>query len=276
MHDPLTQAFVINIPLPWRRPAFGGLSPGREWAKYHLATIWHKDPCQGPGGDDSCGWFMRAHHGDKAVLKRIRDAIEFNFDRVFEYRKDDWDDSKKKAGTPPDSIHFMGYFHPCGDPNYSTHGIVLNLFFDAIHAYYNHNWKKSLPWMRKHLFDILHFAENPTDSLREGIAGTFCSGKEKYDREARIDSYASCIYGWILRAEQPWWKHPRWHVRHWRLQVPLWQIFRRWAFERCSKCGRGFGWGETVMSDWNGTHIWHDDCSAPTKTRLANQAPKKA
>jgi hypothetical protein len=134
MHDPLTQAFVLNIPLPWKRLKFGGLSPGKEWAKYHLATIWHKDPERGPGGDDSCGW--------------------------------------------------------------------------------------------------------------------------------------------ILRAERPWYRHPRWHVHHWRIQVPLWQTFYRWAFERCSKCGGRFGWGESVIGDWAGTRIWHDNCHQDAATRISNQTPK--
>lgn len=182
--------------------------------------LWHHDPCNKRGcGDDSCGWFMRAKHGDPKILEKIRKTIARDFDRVFEYRRDDWDDAKKKAGSPPDSVHFMGYFCPNGDPNFSIHGIVLNMFFDAIHVYFNHDWKKSRPWMRKHLFDILMFAENPTDSLRSEIVGTF----GKYDnREQRIDNYASCIYGWILRAERPWYRHPRWHVHHWRVNV-LWR-----------------------------------------------------
>lgn len=191
-------------------------------------SLWHNDPCNKPGcGDDSCGWFMRASHGDPEMLKKIRSAMDFSFDRVFEYRKDDWDDKKKKAGEPADSIHYTGYFMPHGDPNFSIHGIVLNLFFDAIHAYFKHDWEKSRPWMRKHLFDILMFAENPTDSLRDGIVGTFRS-TEKWDREEALDRYASCIYGWILREERPWYRHPRWHVHHWQLNVSWWWFLPRW------------------------------------------------
>lgn len=163
---------------------------------------------------------MRAKHGDPEMLAKIRKAIAFDFDRVFKSYDDDMDGNKHNDPTAaPRSIHFLGYFCPNGDPNFSVHGIVLNMFFSAIHAYFDHDWRKSRPWMRKHLFDILMFAENPTDSLREGIVGTF----GKYDaREQRIDSYASCIYGWILRAERPWYRHPRWHIHHWRVNV-LWR-----------------------------------------------------
>jgi hypothetical protein len=202
--------------------------PGTQIFSFGPFALWHEDPCRGPGGDDSCGWFMRAHHGDPVMLEKIRRAIEHNFDRVFEYRRDDWDDKKKHAGVPPDSVHHMGYFCPNGDPNYSVHGIVLNMFWDAVHVYFNHDWKKSRPWMRKHLFDLLIFAENPTDSLRDGIVGVFRSGREKYDREEKIDNYARCIYGWILREQRPWYRHPRWHIHHWRPQV-YWRWFvPRW------------------------------------------------
>lgn len=188
-------------------------------------SLWHEDPCRGPGGDDSCGWFMRAHHGDKEMLAKIRKAIAQDFDRVFMYHEGDWDGEKERAGNPPKSIHYMGYFDPAGGMNFTLHGIVINMFFDAIHVYFGHDWNKSRPWMRRNLFDILMFAENPTDSLRDGIVGTF--GIEK-DRERRIDQYASCIYGWILREQRPWYRHPRWHVHHWRLNVSWWWFVPRW------------------------------------------------
>lgn len=68
-----------------------------------------------------------------------------------------------------------------------------------------------------------------------------------------------------------WWRHPRWHVRHWEFQVHPVQAFKRWAFSRCSYCGGRFGWGESVTSHkWHGTgplwfkseeSIFHHQCS---------------
>jgi len=177
-------------------------------ASFGPFTLWHHDPCRGPGGDDSCGWFMRAHHGNKETLAKIERAIAFHFDNT--YKSD-------SSGQ----VYLRGLFCPNGDPNFSVMGIVLNMFFDATNVFF-HDWKKSRAWMRKNLFDILMFAENPTDSLRDGIVGTFRD--EKFDREERIHAYATCIYGWILREQRPWYRHPRWHVHHWRISCrPFWR-----------------------------------------------------
>jgi len=267
MHDPSTVAFEIKLPLPWKRPRFGGLSKGKEWASYHAATIWHEDPCKGPGGDDSCGWFMRAHHGNKEVLERIVKKFEFDWDRVFEPKHEEHDPDD---GEFIHKTYFCGLFKPSGDPHLSVHAIVLNLFFMAAMEVFESdgrtNWKRAKRFMKKHLLDILLFAENPMDSLFDGITRKFEKGcGEEYgtrQREERIRNLASCIYGWILRAERPWYRHPRWHIHHWRLQLPIWQSFKRFAFDRCDKCGKGFKWGEVVIGDWNGTRIWHDACDS--------------
>lgn len=189
-------------------------------------TLWHHDPCNRRGcRDDSCGWFMRASHGDPEMLKKIRRRMDYEFDRVFKSYGDNLQDHERSPNAVPKRVYYTGLFYPTGGPNFSVHGIALNLFFTAIHTYFSFDWKKSRRWMRHNLFDILMFAENPTDSMRDGIMGTFripCG--EKWDREAELDSYASMIYGWILRAERPWYRHPRWHVHHWRLNCrPFWR-----------------------------------------------------
>jgi hypothetical protein len=143
-----------------------------------------------------------------------------------------------------------------------VHGIVLNLFFLAAHEHFkcdgHTNWKASKQWMRKNLFDILMFAENPVDSLFDQVTRKFSTGKEavetKHRRDERIRSMAAIIYGWILRSEQKWWQHPRWHIHHWQFQIHPIQNFKRWAFTRCCKCGKRFPWGESVCTEsWNGT-----------------------
>lgn len=228
-------------------------------------TLWHHDPCKGDHGDDSCGWFMRASHGDPKVLAKVRKEIADDFDKVFEFWSDDWDDAKRRAWSerkqpkslksaldaiPPDSVSFTGFFCPNGDPNYSVQGIALNMFRAAAREYFRDRWYK-LPWfavwrpwhrdniaymwwhaerwMRRHVYDILLFAENPVDSLRDGIVGTFGNGGDRSaQRDERIDSYAACVYGWILREQRPWYRHPRWHVHHWRLHVSKWWFVPRW------------------------------------------------
>lgn len=265
MHDPLTVAF--RIPNFFVRKDSHGYRPS-------LITIWHRDPCRTKGrhvrSDDSCGWFMRAGHGDSKVLDKIVKRFEFDWDRTFKS-----DESH--------NIYFRGYFTPDGDPHLSVQGIVLNLFFIAAGVVFEidgrSNWKKARRWMQRNLFDILLFAENPTDSLFDGITRTFEIGcGEKHTpkkREERIHSMAACIYGWILRETRPWYKHPRWHVWHWELQIHPLQTLKRWAFSRCCKCGRGFGWGYSPCSDgWGGgtgplwfrseRGVYHANCDDPS------------
>lgn len=263
MHDPLTVAFDIRIPLPWKEKSLLK-SEGMVWSKYHLATIWHKDP-ETDGTDDSCGWFKRARHGDKEVLEKIVKRFEFDWDRVFQPSKDDHD---PEDGEFISKVYYCGLFKPSGDPHFSVSAIALNLFLLAAMEHFKSdgrtNWKRAKKFVRKHLLDILLFSENPTDSLFDGITRKFEKGcGEEYGtraREERIRSMASCIYAWILRAEQPWYRHARWHIHHWRIQIhPIMDVWR-WLTRRCCKCGKGFKFRESPIGDWHGTRIWHDRC----------------
>lgn len=235
MHDPMTVAFDIR--LPW---------PGNKYG-IQLATIWHADP-EKDGSDDSCGWFIRSRHLDQAVLKRIEQRFDHDFDKVFH------SDSKR--------VYFVGLMTPNGEPHFTVPGVVLNLFFMAASEVFNSNgftnWRKARRWMQSHLFDILLFAENPTDSLHDGLTRKFETGcGEAYTKEARdrrVKSLASTIYGWIARTERRWWQHPKWHLHHWKIQIHPLQQLKRWLFSRCEKCGKRFAWGESpVSSSWHGT-----------------------
>lgn len=214
-------------------------------------TLWHHDPCKWPkgsagrGGDDSCGWFMRAHHGDPEILKRIAKRFEEDWDRIH-------------TSESGDTIFFMGYFLPDGHRNMSAIGITLNLFIMAAGIVFEStgmdNWRKSRRWVQSNLADILLFAENPVDSIMFRPIHEHYIGSGKPDREGEIAKIASIVYGWILRETRPWWKHPRWHINHWEFQWHFIQRFKRWAFSRCCKCGKGFRWGYCpTTNNWNST-----------------------
>ena len=247
MHDPHTLAFRIKIPLPWKRKRGIRLKgePKTEWAFYELANIWHVDPCCGPGGDDSCGWFMRAHHGDPQVLKRIEERFECDWDRTFE--------SENTGNT-----YFCGLFCPNGDPHHSVHAIAINLFFiaaiEVLKSGGETNWKRAKKFMERNFFDILLFAENPTDSMFDTITRKWDSRPQTEEsRKERIRAMAAMIYGWILRAEQPWYKHPRWHIHHWEIQIHFLRKLRR-MLQKCATCHRHFRFNECVVSDHKGSH----------------------
>lgn len=75
----------------------------------------------------------------------------------------------------------------------------------------------------------------------------------------------------LRRRERPWWRHPKWHVWHWRFQVHPWQAFRRWLLTRCALCGKRFPYGYSPVSHSWGSQppkfmrgevgLYHSECS---------------
>lgn len=250
MHDPMTVAFDIKSPFRQK--------PSQFWPDGYrntIATIWHIDP-EKDGTDDSCGWFKRARHGDKATLEKIR-----------------------KAFTSQWAGEHIGWFHDSGYPKMSVQATVLAMFQRAAYIHFGNDWRKCHRFMQRNLFALIMFAENNTDSLYESITQKY--GPSPMDE--RVRDMASCIYAWILRAEQKWYQHPRWHIWHWKIQIHGVQSFKRWAFSRCSKCGGRFAWGYSPTSNsWNGTgprwfrgerDVFHSDCSRPTSGNCAVANP---
>lgn len=91
----------------------------------------------------------------------------------------------------------------------------------------------------------------------------------------------------LRRRDRPWWRHPRWHVWHWRIQVHPWQQLRRWLFTRCAHCGKRFAYGGSPVSHqwhspptpWFGSErgLYHDTCSqAVTEINRAQEEAKTA
>ena len=250
MHDPMTVAFDVKSP-------FRG-KPTHFWPKGYrntLVTIWHVDPERG-GSDDSCGWFKRAHHGDKAILAEITKAF-----------KSEW------------TGEHIGWFHDSGYPKQSVQATTLALFRRAAYIHFKSNWRKTERFMRHNLFDLIWFSENNTDSLYESLTQKY--GPSPVDD--RVEHFASVVYGVILRAEQRWYQHAKWHFWHWQVQIHGVQAFKRWAFSRCSKCGGRFAWGYAPgTNSWNGTgprwfrgerDVFHSDCSHPTSENCAIAKP---
>lgn len=204
MHDPHTLAHQIKSPFK------------KNDYRNALISIWHKDPCT-DGTDDSCGWFMRQRHGDKQVLEAIIKRFEF-----------DWDSQFNPEGS--DRVYFNGLFYPedagAGMPNMGVTAIGLNLFWIAAYEFFGKDRDKANRFMRKNLWDIMFFVENPFDSLRDSIVRKWGTDTK---RDERIREMAGCVYGWILRQSHPWWKHPRWHIHHWRIQVNfIHDIMAKW------------------------------------------------
>jgi len=254
MHDPESLLFRVELPLPWKRKSFRGK---KEWDKVELFSVWHVDPCT-DGTDDSCGRFKRSRHGNQDMLERIRKEFEFGWDSTFSPGKDDHDD---EDGPFVHKTYQRGYFHSeTGLPMLSDHAIALNLFLVAagwtLGKDGSPDWEKGRKFVRKHLLDILMFAENTVDSMHDGMHRVFAIGcNEPYTkrhRDERISSFAGMIYGWIIRESSPWWKNPLFHLHHWRVQCRPLNLLKRALFTRCKECGKSPGFSSNVVCDH-----WH-------------------
>lgn len=182
MHDPYTQITNLGV-----------------------VTLWHKDP-EHHGDDDSCGWFLRSYHGDKATFEKVVREFAFNFKHNYWFTAD-------------------------GSPVFSTAGIVISMYKLTLWETMKHkNRAKYDRFMRKHIVDILHFAENPTDSLHTAITSEMHYRMVEHDRsqvesrEDRIRHLASVVYGDVIRKLRPWYRHPRWHIHHWRVSINWYNI----------------------------------------------------
>ena len=76
---------------------------------------------------------------------------------------------------------------------------------------------------------------------------------------------AGVIYSYIERDLRQWYKHPRWHIHHWKIHIhPLQKLIRAY-FKKCDKCGKRLGMNGSVYGNWNGDKLWHEICMSENK-----------
>ena len=230
-------------------------------------TIWHVDP-ETDGTDDSCGWFIRLRHADEDVYEKIVKEFESEWDRTFKSDKSQ-------------HVYNCGWFNPEGENVLSVQGIVFNMYLFASKIVFNpydkispsKAWDKAWKFMNKHHMQITYFAENNRDSMRDVIVRKFAIGcKEEYTpkkREEMIMECASIVYTDVLRRDRPWYKHPRWHIHHWRIQFHPFERLKRRYWDKCCKCGKR-GFKSSPMSDWGGKKLWHQECDKSLNKPVEN------
>lgn len=254
MHSPETVAFEIY--LGKKKKENGGY-------RDPLITIWHIDP-EKDGTDDSCGWFIRLRHANQDIYEKIVKEFDFNWDKTFK---------SSSSGF----VYNSGWFNPEGENMLSVQGIVINMYLWASKIHYSHNdkvdagtaWDKSFKFLNKNWAQIMYFAENITDSMRDVILRKYERGcNEPYTPDARdkwIRNCASIIYTDFLRRERRWYQHPKWHVHHWKIQFHSIQNLKRRYWDKCCVCGKR-GFKGAAIGDWCGTKIWHEECDG-SKTK---------
>lgn len=243
MHDPMTVAFEIKRPWPQGR---SGLGAGRRYFS-PLVTIWHVDP-ESDGSDDSCGWSRPK--SDAKHIERIRKLGEQQYYDLF---------GKRRA-----TIEGKDYAYLCFEP--STYEAVY-WAWRAIKFQGRKGWRFGEGrnvLSAAELQEIQELASNPVDNIQHTVA-TVASAEACANFFRIVDS---CF----RRFNRPWYRHPRWHIWHWQIQIHPWQQFRRWALTRCAHCGKGFAYGESPVShSWHSARpkflqgeigLYHGDCSS--------------
>lgn len=283
MHDPLTQAFQIKYPWwkdrPWpkklRYPADRyerkhnweeipekarrRMSP--HWPKGYredFAVIWHKDP-EKDGTDDSCGYSF------PKLTKEHRDRLQGAA----------WGEEQHPHFICCTGKEFTGSITEA-QSLYLGLAILVNRVLDLKFPFIRlEQWAAE----RVHMRDVSKYG------------GEFCflpgyhtnnPSEHKGDRERLFFGVLCGVARDLLRVKRKWWQHPRWHVWHWRIQIRPVGAFKRWAFSRCCKCGKGFAWGYCVTTnDWNSTgplwfrsekNVYHSDCNQPKNPNANIQA----
>lgn len=205
-------------------------------------SIWHVDP-QNDGSDDSCGYtFPKLTNWQKQRL---------------------WNGAWSESHYP----HFLAFN---GKEWEGSHADAVSLYAGMITLVVRLlGVKYSLEQIQRLAIERIHFPDccKPTN--------VFCfqpgyhTNNKKDPQDSRQEHFYGILCGLaktILQDIRPWWKHPKFHFWHWRLQVHPLQNLKRKFWDKCCKCGmRGFKPGEAI-GDWSGTRIWHQHCDDSSKT----------
>lgn len=262
MHDPMTVAWEIKWPIPRK-------SWGNQWRFPTAITIWHVDP-EKDGTDDSCDWGNRKCEPPEKVEAELRSMAQWEQRYPFYFKL-------LEAGPGDAAVLLWAFWWTI------THRV----------NYRNPLWRRILFKHERRVLPHSAFMEavklcaNETDnimsSFRQDPATFMCheyppdnindhhhTSKPGVSEEV---AYQHFRFFWRLLAKEQraWWRHPRYHVWHWKIQIHSVQAFKRWAFSRCCKCGKGFAWGESPCTNsWHGdgpswfrgeANVYHSDCS---------------
>jgi hypothetical protein len=253
MYDPCTLAFSFP-PYP-RGKKFGERDNSFKGFLYRLKPfigfdIWHVDPERGGTRnrtDDSCGWFDRGPGdyasaeayvlNDKEALHSLsemigaRDLMKGPFGHVYQ--------RMSAANTLAATLMAARY-------------LELRRWWNRPNGAFESTRKRIFTRRRDVTDAALDLALDPLDNL------------SSIDEPER---FVILVAAALNRRFRPWWKHPRWHVHHWRIHFDLARNLRR-MFERCGTCKKRLDFGYCPSDPGDGTHH-HGECLGKASARPA-------
>lgn len=254
MHDPCTVAFDIPNPFSWYFDKFTYEKQKKlgkdKFDRFNingykmntLITVWHVDP-ETDGSDDSCGYSSpKFTESDKKLIKEFVD----------------WD-----VPHPYFSASYLKDTAVVLDPEYpSLKSISAGECLALVQAVWAMiAWRKDRrnDLTTAELWECVSLATSPMDNLRRTLARD-----DEYEKGSQVRNFIMSVFRAYNRHHRPWYKKPKWHVHHWKLQIHPTQQLRRFLFDRCNICKKGFKYGEAPgSSSWHTPkhHWWQSDPS---------------
>ena len=206
--------------------------------------IWHIDPerpTEGQRTDDSCAWFdgrpgeyadaVRYVLGDESTMFEIRRALNtrdpVTHHGIYTFPRMPLSESLAVCLMVAGDLELRRWWNG-HDGNGGAHGSI---------------WRRMFTKERSVTSLAANLALNPLDNL------SACDQPEEIVR---------LLAGALNRHFRPWWKHPRWHVHHWKINFHLPRNLRR-MFQPCATCGKGLGFGVSPVDRGDG-RLHHSEC----------------
>lgn len=241
MHDPMTVAHEITY--PWKN---------KHGYRSSIITIWHVDPEKrtlGTRSDDSCGWSSPPYTEKEEQI--IRKLAKDQYSSLF---------AKKIAYEEDKSYAYICYNQDCFGAIYWIWRAMKNKFNKKV------PWQYGVALSNKEYQYIFQLSANPVDNFQWHMRDIMEPGEKGMKA---FEEFVMLLYRAFRGYYRPWYKHPKWHIRHWRIQFRPWQSFKRRWLDKCSKCGKR-GFTGAAYSDWNGTKIWCEKCEESTRKPVPN------
>lgn len=230
MHDPMTVAHEIYL---------GSKRKRNGNYKSPLITIWHVDPESNSLGcrdDDSCGWFSPPYtEAEKTAIEKL---AKNQYSEIF---------ARQVAQDEEKSYAYICY-------NQDAYGAVY-WSWRALKAFGKRGWQYGKILSAEELNEIYCLASNPVDNVQSTV-------RSIKDLQ-QFTNFFFTVWRVFRRFNRPWYKHPRWHIRHWKIQFHPFHRIKRRYWDKCSVCGKR-GFKGSAHGDWDGTELWHQECDRQT------------
>jgi len=205
--------------------------------------IWHIDPerrTEGQRTDDSCGWFDRRpdEYGD-AVKYLLGDESTM-------------EEIARSIATRAPVTHRGEYTYPrmaAGETLAVSLMVARELELRRWWNGQSGNGGAHASFWRRMIT-----SKRIVDDVACGLALSPIDNLSSVDNP---ESLIGSIAGALHRRFKPWYRHPRWHVHHWQVQVHLFRNLKRMV-EPCATCGKGLGFGYSPHVNGDGAH--HSEC----------------